>query len=82
MNPWLILALLVVAVAAAGITRAVRPSTGIRRTQTPLLRPIEALDQFEARCIAERRPTLHIRFATGGVMCLDCRARVTAGGAS
>lgn len=80
MNPWIILALLVVAVAAAGIARAARPGTGIRRTQDPLLRPIEALDQFEARCVAERRRTLHVRFRSGGAMCLDCRTNLTAGG--
>jgi len=43
----------------------------------PMVRPIEALDQFEARCVAERRATLHVRFAMGGVMCLDCRRRIT-----
>ena len=38
-----------------------------------LLRPIEALDQVEARCPIEQRTTLHLRFAAGGLMCLDCR---------
>lgn len=40
---------------------------------TPLLRPIEALDRFEAHCPIEHRPTLHIRLRTGCVVCLECR---------
>ncbi|MFC9681327.1 hypothetical protein [Streptomyces sp. NPDC056948] len=80
MNPWLILAALILAVAVVLVSRAVRPGTGARRGTAPLLRPIEALSQFEARCVAERRTTLHIQFATGGVMCLDCRTSLAGGG--
>ena len=39
----------------------------------PMLRPVEALDQFEARCPIEQRQTLHVRFSMGGVQCLECR---------
>ncbi|MFI0268610.1 hypothetical protein [Streptomyces luteogriseus] len=79
MNPWLILAALVLAVAVVLVSRAVRPGTGARRGTVPMLRPIEALDQFEARCVPEGRTTLHVRFATGGAMCLDCRTRFVGG---
>jgi hypothetical protein len=52
-------------------------SHGLHRAPRQLLRPIEALDQFEARCPIERRRTLHVRFALGGVQCLDCRRDFT-----
>ncbi|MFF7485588.1 hypothetical protein ACFZBC_08830 [Streptomyces luteogriseus] len=45
----------------------------------PLLRPIEALDQFEARCVPEGRTTLYVRFRTGAAMCLDCRSSLAGG---
>lgn len=38
-----------------------------------LLRPVEALDQFEAYCPAEDRPTLQIRLRLGGDLCSECR---------
>ncbi|MFE9125076.1 hypothetical protein ACFYOF_06570 [Streptomyces sp. NPDC007148] len=38
-----------------------------------LLRPVEALDQFEAYCPAEDRPTLQIRLRLGGELCTECR---------
>ena len=54
-----------------------------RATQTapagPLVRPIEALDQFESHCPTEDRPTLHIRLRLGGDLCTECR---NPGGAS
>ena len=79
MNPWLILAALLLAVAVALVSRAVRPGAGPRRGTVPMLRPVEALERFEARCVAERRTTLHIRFRTGGAMCLDCRSPLAGG---
>jgi hypothetical protein len=45
----------------------------------PLLRPVEALERFEARCLVERRTTLHVKFRTGGAMCLDCRSTLAGG---
>lgn len=38
-----------------------------------LLRPVEALDPFEAYCPAEDRPTLQIRLRLGGCLCTECR---------
>lgn len=38
-----------------------------------LLRPIEALDQFEAHCPIEDRPTLQVRLRLGGALCTECR---------
>ncbi|MFB8772145.1 hypothetical protein [Streptomyces broussonetiae] len=37
-----------------------------------LLRPVEALDQFEAYCPAEDRPTLQLRLRLGGTVCIGC----------
>lgn len=50
-----------------GRHRAARPAT-----DTELLRPVEALDQFEAYCPAEDRPTLQLRLRLGGVRCTEC----------
>lgn len=77
MNPWLILAALIAAVAGVLIARAVRPGTGAQRAPEALLRPVQALAQIEAWCVVEHRPALHVRFATGGLMCLDCRTTTT-----
>ncbi|AQS70882.1 hypothetical protein [Streptomyces pactum] len=38
-----------------------------------LLRPVEALDQVEARCVVQDRDTLQLRLATGGTCCTECR---------
>lgn len=42
---------------------------------------LEALDKFEGRCGIEGRPTLHVRFRCGEVVCLECRNPSTSGGA-
>ncbi|MGW1615742.1 hypothetical protein ACWCQZ_41100 [Streptomyces sp. NPDC002285] len=63
---------------AAGLARWwVRPEPVAPRPRQ-LLRPIEALDKFETHCVVERRPTLHMKFRTGHVMCLDCRTELAA----
>ncbi|MEV7389574.1 hypothetical protein [Streptomyces sp. NPDC091215] len=54
--------------------------SGQHRAPHPLLRPAEALDQFEAHCPAEDRPTLHIRLRLGGELCTECRNPDQAGG--
>jgi hypothetical protein len=41
-------------------------------TDTELLRPVEALDQFEAYCPAEDRRTLQLRLRLGGIRCTEC----------
>lgn len=61
---------------SALIYRALLP-TGRHRAARPaaeeqLLRPIEALDAFEAYCPAEDRPTLQLRLRLGGVRCTEC----------
>lgn len=63
-------------VSLAGLTAIARTwpgPTGQHRAPHPMLRPIEALDQFEAHCLAEDRPTLHIRLRLGGELCTECR---------
>ncbi|MDX3398399.1 hypothetical protein [Streptomyces sp. ME01-18h] len=67
---------LTVAVGLTAIARSVRP-TGRHRAprptaETALLRPSEALDQFEAYCPAEDRRTLQLRLRLGGVRCTEC----------
>ncbi|MFE6634717.1 hypothetical protein ACFVFT_14730 [Streptomyces tendae] len=67
---------LTVAVGLTAIARSVRP-TGRHRAPRPaadtqLLRPAEALDQFEAYCPAEDRRTLQLRLRLGGVRCTEC----------
>ncbi|MFJ8049860.1 hypothetical protein [Streptomyces luteogriseus] len=67
----------------AAIARAWVTPTNSRPRVTPdpapMLRPVEALDRFEARCMVERRNTLHVRFRTGAAMCLDCRSPLAGG---
>jgi hypothetical protein len=43
----------------------------------PMVRPIEALQVVEAHCLVEHRTTVHVRFACGDLMCLDCRTTAT-----
>jgi hypothetical protein len=49
-----------------------------RAAETELLRPVDALDRFEAYCPTEDRPTLQIRLRLGGAMCAECRNPTTA----
>ncbi|MFI6251463.1 hypothetical protein [Streptomyces sp. NPDC051016] len=55
--------------------RALVSHFGRHRSLTPaqLLRPVQALEQFEAHCPVEHRQTLHTRLGSGGVLCMDCR---------
>lgn len=73
MNPWLILAGLVLAVAVVFVARAVRPGPGARRAPLVVLPPVEVLDKAGAWCLAEQRLTVHVRFSGGGSQCLECR---------
>ncbi|WP_202438012.1 hypothetical protein [Streptomyces sp. SID5910] len=62
---------------ASLIYRALLP-TGRHRATRPaaeeqLLRPVEALDAFEAYCPAEDRPTLQLHLRLGGSVCTECR---------
>ncbi|WP_171108652.1 MULTISPECIES: hypothetical protein [unclassified Streptomyces] len=71
-----------VAVGLVAIARATAP-TGRHRAprRAPAdvepLRPVEALDQFEAYCPAEDRPTLQLRMRLGGTCCTECRNDTT-----
>lgn len=67
-------------IAAALVARwYVRPEPIARhRAPRTLQRPVEALDRTEKWCSVEHRPTLHVRFAGGGDMCMDCRREFAA----
>jgi hypothetical protein len=70
-SPWLILALLAATVTGVFLSRCYfTPAT---RRHAPVPRFVEALDKFEAICIFEDLPTVHVRFRLGGAMCLECR---------
>lgn len=71
----------VVAVGVTFLARTFRPS-GLHRAPRPLLRPVEAMDRAEAHCPVEHQSTPHVRFATGGAMCLNCRPTNTVQGDS
>lgn len=61
---------------ASGLARWwVRPEPVAPRPRQ-LLRPIEALDKVERYCVVEHRPTLHVQFRAGSLMCLDCRTEL------
>lgn len=49
------------------------PEPGRHTAEGLMLRPQETLDQFEAHCPAEDRPTLHVRLRLGGELCTECR---------
>lgn len=52
----------------------VRPvPTGRHRAGGPAPELLQALDQVEAYCPAEDRPTLQIRLRLGGQLCTECR---------
>jgi hypothetical protein len=79
-TPELLGAALVLAslVGSTGLARLyARPlPTGRHRAGGPateLLRPVEALEQVEAYCPAEDRPTLQVRLRLGGRLCTECR---------
>ena len=58
------------------------PVPGRHTAEGLLLRPVEALAQFEAYCPAEDRRTLHVRLRLGGELCTECRNPDHAGGAA
>ncbi|MEU8537106.1 hypothetical protein [Streptomyces parvulus] len=73
---------------AAGVTLIARswPAAPTGRHRAPRatavpavepLRPVEALDQFEAYCPAEDRPTLQLHLRLGGSVCTECRNDTT-----
>jgi NAD-dependent SIR2 family protein deacetylase len=72
---------LTVAVGLTAIARSVRPSGRHRAprpaAETELLRPVEALDAFEAYCPAEDRPTLQLHLRLGGSVCTECHNPTT-----
>ncbi|MFD4257768.1 hypothetical protein ACFWR9_09050 [Streptomyces sp. NPDC058534] len=49
----------------------------LRAAAPAVLRPVEALDQFEAYCPAEDRPTLQLHLRLGGSLCTECRNDTT-----
>ncbi|MEV7793373.1 hypothetical protein AB0O68_15475 [Streptomyces sp. NPDC087512] len=70
-----------VGVGAVMVARNWPVPTGRRRARhaadTELLRPVEALDQTEAHCPVQDRPTLQLQLATGGMCCTECRHTTT-----
>ncbi|MER7801200.1 hypothetical protein ABTX71_12800 [Streptomyces parvulus] len=71
---------------AAGVTLIARswPTAPTGRHRAPRtapavepLRPVEALDAFEAYCPAEDRPTLQLHLRLGGSVCTECRNDTT-----
>ncbi|MFF7553618.1 hypothetical protein ACFZA9_12110 [Streptomyces olivaceus] len=66
---------------AALIYRALAPTGRHRAPRAAadgqLLRPVEALDQLEAHCPVQDRPTLQLRLTTGGQCCTECRHTTT-----
>ncbi|MFE2457556.1 hypothetical protein [Streptomyces sp. NPDC059402] len=75
-------ALTTVGVGAVMVARNWPTATGRHRApresaEAELLRPIEALDQFEAYCPAEDRPTLQLHLRLGGSVCTECHNPTT-----
>ncbi|KMS79072.1 hypothetical protein ACH49_13515 [Streptomyces leeuwenhoekii] len=66
-----------VAVARSWPTASGRHRAPQRGAEAKLLRPVEALDTFEAYCPAEDRPTLQLRLRLGGSVCTECRLPTT-----
>lgn len=56
-------------------------AAGRHRAPAPVAAPepernsVEALDIRLMHCPVQHRPTRHVAFALGGLMCLDCRHR-------
>ncbi|MGV9282165.1 hypothetical protein [Streptomyces sp. NPDC003730] len=69
-----------VGVGAVVMARSWPVPTGRHRAPRPAaepLRPVEALDQFEAYCPAEDRRTLQLHLRLGGSVCTECRNDTT-----
>lgn len=73
-------AITAVGVGAVAVARVWEAPTGRHRAartpqpvEVPLLRPVEALDPFEAYCPAEDRQTLQLHLRLGGTCCTECR---------